>query len=69
LFLWFVAVYLVVAMNHKVCIKDLERELGVTYKTAWRMFHLISQQLLYDEKPERSSEPEDAVRARQVRAG
>ena len=29
--------------------KQLERELGVTYKTAWRMFNLIRNELMTDE--------------------
>ena len=29
--------------------KQLERELGVTYKTAWRMFNLIRNQLMTDD--------------------
>lgn len=46
LHLWFLAIYIMIATKHKVSIKLLERELGVTYKTAWRMAHLISRQLL-----------------------
>lgn len=39
--LWFRAVYLMASTRSGVSAKHLERELGVTYKTAWRMFHLI----------------------------
>lgn len=35
--LWFYAVYLFVTTRHGVSGKELERTLGVTYKTAWRM--------------------------------
>lgn len=35
--LWFYAIYLFVATRHGVSGKELERTLGVTYKTAWRM--------------------------------
>lgn len=35
--LWFYAIYLFVATRHGVSGKELERQLGVTYKTAWRM--------------------------------
>jgi transposase len=35
--LWFYAVYLFIATRHGVSGKELERSLGVTYKTAWRM--------------------------------
>ena len=34
---WFYAIYLFVATRHGVSAKELERSLGVTYKTAWRM--------------------------------
>lgn len=35
--LWFYAIYLFIATRHGVSGKELERTLGVTYKTAWRM--------------------------------
>lgn len=35
--LWFYAIYLFVTTRHGVSGKELERSLGVTYKTAWRM--------------------------------
>ncbi len=35
--IWFYAIYLFVATRHGVSGKELQRELGVTYKTAWRM--------------------------------
>lgn len=34
---WFYAIYLFIATRHGVSGKDLQRTLGVTYKTAWRM--------------------------------
>src|ERR1700730_5201080 len=34
---WFYAVYLFVVTRHGVSGKELQRTLGVTYKTAWRM--------------------------------
>jgi transposase len=39
--LWFYAVYLMASTRTGISAKQLERELGVTYKTAWRMFKLI----------------------------
>ena len=39
--LWFYAVYLFVVTRHGVSGKELQRQLGVTYKTAWRMGHQI----------------------------
>lgn len=35
--LWFYAIYLFVTTRHGVSGKDLQRQLGVTYKTAWRI--------------------------------
>ena len=35
--LWFYAIYLFVTTRHGVWGKELQRALGVTYKTAWRM--------------------------------
>ncbi len=34
---WFFAMYLLTSTRHGVAAKELERQLGVTYKTAWRM--------------------------------
>src|ERR1700674_4769465 len=38
---WFYAVYLMAQSRCGISAKHLERELGVTYKTAWRMFKQI----------------------------
>ena len=35
--LWFYAIYLFTTTRHGVSGKELQRQLGVTYKTAWRM--------------------------------
>ncbi len=35
--LWFYAIFLFVTTRHGVSGKELQRQLGVTYKTAWRM--------------------------------
>lgn len=40
---WFYAIYLFVVTRHGVSGKELERTLGVTYKTAWRMGQQIRQ--------------------------
>jgi transposase len=34
---WFYAIYLFVTTRNGVSAKELQRTLGVTYKTAWRM--------------------------------
>jgi transposase len=44
--LWFYAMYLITSTRCGISAKHLERELGVTYKTAWRMFNLIRNQLM-----------------------
>ena len=38
LHLWFYAMYLMTSTRSGISAKQLERELGVTYKTAWRIF-------------------------------
>ena len=38
---WFYAVYLFIATRHGVSGKEIQRSLGVTYKTAWRIGHQI----------------------------
>jgi transposase-like protein/DNA-directed RNA polymerase subunit RPC12/RpoP len=38
---WFYATYLFTSSRHGVAAKELERQLGITYKTAWRMAHQI----------------------------
>lgn len=43
---WFYAVFLMSSTRCGISAKQLERELGVTYKTAWRMFHLIRNELM-----------------------
>lgn len=47
--LWFYAIYLMSATRAGISAKQLERELGVTYKTAWRMFHQIRKMMADDE--------------------
>ncbi len=42
---WFYAVYLMSSTRCGISAKQLERELGVTYKTAWRMFKMIRSML------------------------
>jgi len=36
---WFFAMYLMTSTRHGVAAKELQRQIGVTYKTAWRMAH------------------------------
>jgi transposase len=46
LHLWFYAIWLITSTRCGISAKQLERELGVTYKTAWRMFNLIRNKLM-----------------------
>jgi transposase-like protein len=46
LHLWFYALYLITSTRCGISAKQLERELGVTYKTAWRMFNVIRNSLM-----------------------
>jgi transposase len=36
---WFFAMYLMTSTRHGVAAKEIERQLGCTYKTAWRLCH------------------------------
>ena len=40
---WFFAIYLFTTSRHGVAARELQRQLGVTYKTAWRMAHKIRE--------------------------
>ena len=41
--IWFYAIFLFVTTRHGVSGKELQRQLGVTYKTAWRMAKQIRE--------------------------
>jgi transposase-like protein len=59
LHLWFYAMYVMASTRCGISAKQLERELGVTYKTAWRMFNLIRNELMgQDGEPPLSGEVE-----------
>ncbi len=59
--LWFYAMYLMASTRCGIAAKQLERELGVTYKTAWRMFKQIRSMLAEDITLEGSSVEVDAT--------
>jgi len=57
--LWFYAIYLFSTSRHGVPAKELERQLGVTYKAAWRMGHEIRKHMAFvDGDPQLSGEVE-----------
>lgn len=45
--LWFYAIYLFSTSRHGVPAKELQRQLGVTYKAAWRMGHEIRKHMAF----------------------
>lgn len=49
LHLWFYAIFLMTSTRCGISAKQLERELGVTYKTAWRMFNKIRNELMAED--------------------
>ena len=48
---WFHAIYLMASTRCGISAKQIERETGVTYKTAWRMFNKIRKLLQDDSGP------------------
>ncbi|HZT78254.1 MAG TPA: IS1595 family transposase [Vicinamibacterales bacterium] len=58
LHLWFYAMYLMASTRCGISAKQLERELGVTYKTAYRMGQLIRKHLMVqDAEPFKGGQP------------
>lgn len=49
--LWFYTIYLMAQTRGGISAKQIERETGVTYKTAWRMCKLIRERLDEDGDP------------------
>jgi len=45
---WFYALYLIASTRCGISAKQLERELGVTYKTAWRIFNQVRKLMADD---------------------
>src|SRR6059036_754671 len=52
---WFYAMYLMGSTRCGISAKQIQRETGVTYKTAWRMFKQIRMLLAEDVQPEGSA--------------
>src|SRR4051812_11513689 len=46
--LWFHAIYLMTSTRCGISAKQLERELGVSYRTAWRMMNRIRNELMQE---------------------
>lgn len=47
--LWFHAIYLMTSTRCGISAKQLERELGTSYRTAWRMMNKIRNELMADD--------------------
>ena len=58
--LWFLAMFLMTNTRGKLSVKKLQKEIGVTYKTAWRMrFHIL--RLMKQNFGDLLQEPESVV--------
>ena len=72
LHLWFYAMYLMASTRCGISAKQLERELGVSYRTAWRMLNKIRNELMWQEDQPLEGDvevDETAGGAKHVRAG
>ena len=57
---WFYAIYILSSIDPDLPITELAEELGVTYKTAWRMTHLIRGMMSEDgDEPEIDEQDEE----------
>jgi transposase len=56
--MWFYAMFIMSSTRCGISAKQLERELGVTYKTAWRMFNKIRIHLMAQDDVPLSGEVE-----------
>src|SRR6266480_5362997 len=69
--LWFHAIFIMSQTRCGISAKQLQRELGVTYKTAWRMFNQIRKLLLEDDDTPLTGEVEmdETAFGGKIRAG
>ena len=58
LHLWFYAMYLMASTRCGISAKHLERELGVSYRTAWRMLNRIRTELMAQDREPLSGDVE-----------
>ena len=58
LHLWYYAMYLIASTKCGISAKHLGRELGVNYRTAWRMFNKIRNELMTQDDEQLSGEVE-----------
>jgi transposase-like protein len=72
LHLWYYGMYLMTSTRCGISAKHLERELGVSYRTAWRMLNKIRNELMTQEQDEPLSgdvEVDETAGGGKVRAG
>lgn len=71
LHLWYYAMYLMTSTRCGISAKQLEREIGVSYKTAWRMLNKIRTELMaQDDAPlEGDVEADETLGGGRLRAG
>lgn len=72
LHLWYYAMYLVTSTRCGISAKQLEREIGVSYPTAWRMMNKIRNQLMTQDDDEALSgevEVDETAGGGKIRAG
>ena len=67
--LWFYAMYLMASTRCGISAKQIQRETGVTYKTAWRMFKQVRSMLTEDAVLEGSSVEVDETYIGGIRRG
>lgn len=54
--MWFHAMYLITATRNGVSAKELQRQLGVTYKCAWRMGHQLRELMAARDKAQNAEQ-------------
>lgn len=64
--LWFYALFLMTHTRGRITIKQLQRELGVTYKTAWRMQKRIHKLMALNNGDLLATTEEDETGIKQV---
>lgn len=71
LHLWYYAMYLMASTRCGISAKHLERELGVAYKTAWRMLNKIRNELMAQDAEPLSGDVEvdESLGGGELRAG
>src|SRR5665213_1890131 len=63
---WFFVMFMFCTTRNGVAAKEVQRQLGVTYKTAWRMCNLIRQYMGYVDGDDRMGGGEDSSRVVEV---